>query len=450
MNCANHPDRERAAFCQNCGKPLCTECTRPVGTSVFCEPCLVARVGANPVGSAGPGYSYVNRNYTGVVPPVVPGVPNPGLAALLGLIPGVGAMYNEQYAKGIVHLIVFAVLVSLAHEVGIFHLFVFGWVIYMAIEAHHTARARRDGTPLPDPFGLNDISEHLGFGRGWSPFVPPGTTTQPGTTPPPVPPVPPGPTPNGAAQEPPPFTSVPPGGFPGSPRAQFVQEADGTQTYSAPGAYFRQAPDGSQTYSTGVPPASPWGAPQDAYPYTTPPVPPVPPMPPYPDPNVPYARRIPTGAIWLIGLGLIFLFGNSGMFFFHGRFFGPVLLIGVAVWLFFHKMTGHGLGLQDDGTPLYRWRLAKALSWSFWVLLVGILWLLDACDILSWEHSWPLFLIGGGLMHLLRRGFYGYGGYGSVPPSYPPYPTPPATPPVVSTGLVPTDPSKRDDSPDGR
>ena len=31
MNCANHPDRERAAFCQNCGKPLCTECVRNVG-----------------------------------------------------------------------------------------------------------------------------------------------------------------------------------------------------------------------------------------------------------------------------------------------------------------------------------------------------------------------------------------------------------------------------------
>ena len=49
-------------------------------------------------------------------------------------------MYNEQYAKGIVHLIVFAVLVSLAHDLDIFHLFVFGWVIYMAIEAYHTAK----------------------------------------------------------------------------------------------------------------------------------------------------------------------------------------------------------------------------------------------------------------------------------------------------------------------
>ena len=55
MNCANHPDRERAAFCQNCGKPLCTECIRNVGSSIFCEPCLRARDCG--CGAAG-GYGY--------------------------------------------------------------------------------------------------------------------------------------------------------------------------------------------------------------------------------------------------------------------------------------------------------------------------------------------------------------------------------------------------------
>ena len=32
-----------------------------------------------------------------------------------------------------------------------------GWVFYQAFEAYHTAKARRDGLPLPDPFGLNNI-----------------------------------------------------------------------------------------------------------------------------------------------------------------------------------------------------------------------------------------------------------------------------------------------------
>ena len=111
----------------------------------------------------------------------IPGEPNPGLAALLGLIPGVGAMYNGQYAKGVVHLIVFAILVSLADEHGIFGLFIAGWVCYQVIEAHHTARARRDGTPLPNPFGLNDLSERLGFGKSW-PDTPQSAAAQPTST----------------------------------------------------------------------------------------------------------------------------------------------------------------------------------------------------------------------------------------------------------------------------
>jgi len=118
MTCANHPDRENVAFCQNCGKPLCQECTRVVGSAVFCEPCLAAKLAGTGPPPAGGTYvgsdSNVNYTVSGTVPPPPPpGEPNPGLAALLGFIPGVGAMYNGQYAKGVVHLVVFAILVSL-------------------------------------------------------------------------------------------------------------------------------------------------------------------------------------------------------------------------------------------------------------------------------------------------------------------------------------------------
>src|SRR5580698_5200450 len=191
MNCANHPDRPRVAFCQNCGKPLCTECVRNVGTSVFCEQCLAARVASTT--PPPPGYAYAGApgaaGYPPAGPPIVPGEPSPGLAALLGFIPGVGAMYNGQYAKGIVHLIVFAVLITLSHENGIFGIFIAGWVIYQILEAHHTARARRDGTPLPNPFGLNDLGERLGFGKAWATTgAAPGATTAAFTPEPTVPP----------------------------------------------------------------------------------------------------------------------------------------------------------------------------------------------------------------------------------------------------------------------
>jgi len=104
MNCANHFDREATAFCQHCGKPVCSECVRNVGSSIFCEPCLTARVGAT-APPAGYGYTPAPGT-TGAAgypppgaasyPPVGAGEPSPGLAAVLGFIPGVGAMYNGQ------------------------------------------------------------------------------------------------------------------------------------------------------------------------------------------------------------------------------------------------------------------------------------------------------------------------------------------------------------------
>jgi hypothetical protein len=389
MNCANHPDREKTAFCQNCGKPLCQECTRTVGTAVFCEPCLAARlsgVGAPPPAPGAP-YPGVDPNLSYAVPGAVPppGAPNPALAALLGIIPGVGAMYNGQFAKGVVHLVIFAILVSLSHENGIFGLFIAGWVCYQIIEAYHTARARRDGTPLPNPFGLNDLGERLGFGKSWaaSTSAPPPTA---GTVPPPV--------------------AAPPSGY--------------SYTYNYP------------------PPGQSWGAPPDPYaanPYAAAPPPPF-------DPNAAYARnRFPMGAIWLIGLGILFLIGNSGFFHvFPMHRIIPFFLIGLGVWLFIHKMTLSGPSMADDGTAFYRMRLFSALRGSVWVVLVGIMFLLSSFGILSWGRSWPLFIIVAGLMTFFER--TAYSSAAATAPMYPPPPSAPPVPPASS--IVPSSPTPHD------
>ncbi len=140
MDCVNHSGVTATAYCQNCGKALCATCARGgAGGQIFCEPCWT--------------------QWHSVQPPFVappPGAPSPGLAAVLGLIPGVGAMYNGQFIKGLVHVLIFAVLVSAAHIYGLFGLLIAGWVCYQVFDAYHTARARRDGEPLPDPLGLND------------------------------------------------------------------------------------------------------------------------------------------------------------------------------------------------------------------------------------------------------------------------------------------------------
>ena len=432
MNCANHPDHENAAFCQHCGKPVCSECVRNVGSSIFCEPCLAARVGATapPVGFPYPGYP--QPGVPPAPPPIGAGEPSPGLAALLGFIPGVGAMYNGQYAKGIVHLMVFAVLVSLADDVnGIFGLFIAGWICYRVIEAHHTACARRDGTPLPNPFGLNDLSERLGFGKAW-PGSAPNAAVYPAAT---------GPDP--AAQ--------PTGGA-----------AAGTPPPQEPYAPPYASP--VNPYAPGfIPPPATSYAPPYSYPYV-PPDPPVIPVPPYTDVNVPYYRRFPSAAIWLIVFGLIFLVGDNGFFhFFHRPVFWPIFLIGVGVWIFVHKMICTGHGLENDGSAYYQWRFGRAIQNSIWVILTGVIWLLDVLGILSWGRSWPLYVIAAGVMLLFKRTLFdGYtrifkrnmfggdtpGGYGPGTPNTPPPPSPPS--PIASSAIVPAHEDHPDNNPEGR
>ena len=80
------------------------------------------------------------------------------MAALLSIIPGVGQMYNEQYAKGLIFVLIFAAIIQMtAHVNGLFGLLIGGFWIYQVIDAYKTAEARRFGQPLPDPFGLNDM-----------------------------------------------------------------------------------------------------------------------------------------------------------------------------------------------------------------------------------------------------------------------------------------------------
>lgn len=155
MNCANHPDVQAVAYCRTCGKPLCAGCTRDVRGVMYCEECLAAQLsGTMPVGAA--------------AAQTASNTPRPGLAAILGLIPGVGAMYNGEYAKGFVHVLIFATLIWLAgHVHGVFGLGIAAFYMYMPIEAYRTAKARELGVPAPDPFGFNNL-----FGTHPAPVAP--------------------------------------------------------------------------------------------------------------------------------------------------------------------------------------------------------------------------------------------------------------------------------------
>jgi len=101
-----------------------------------------------------------------------PGVPpsgyaysdvSPGLAFFLGVIPGVGAIYNGQYAKGLLHAIMWGVLVSITSSGAshglepLFGILIAAWMAYMAFEAYHTARKRRLGEPVDEYSSLLNL-----------------------------------------------------------------------------------------------------------------------------------------------------------------------------------------------------------------------------------------------------------------------------------------------------
>jgi Domain of unknown function (DUF5668)/B-box zinc finger len=148
MNCAVHSNVEAAGFCRNCGKALCPECTRNVGGALYCEPCLETKV-ASPI-----------------PPPVSNTASNPGLAMVLGFIPGLGAVYNGQYAKAAIHVLIFGGLIAAlnADLPGSFDAFLGialgAFCCYMPIEAYRTAKARSLGEPEPP-----NLLDGVGGGR---------------------------------------------------------------------------------------------------------------------------------------------------------------------------------------------------------------------------------------------------------------------------------------------
>ena len=147
MNCAYHVDVECVAFCTNCGRALCETCKRDVEGSVYCQACLSdfirdrsrPRSGAASAGGGGD---------------------NPGAAFALGLIPGVGAIYNGEFVKAVVHLVLFGFLIGLSDMGGrssfqvLFALLVVGFYFYMPFEAYYTAKKRKlrnEGIDLETP-----------------------------------------------------------------------------------------------------------------------------------------------------------------------------------------------------------------------------------------------------------------------------------------------------------
>lgn len=132
MNCVYHAEAPNVAFCIHCGQPLCNDCIRKVQGSVYCEKCLGEIVEDKTIKKE-------IHNVAGN---------NPGAAFALGLIPGVGAIYNGEFVKAAIHILIFGTLVSVADatDAALFSLGAAAFYFYMPFEAYYTAKKRMLGT----------------------------------------------------------------------------------------------------------------------------------------------------------------------------------------------------------------------------------------------------------------------------------------------------------------
>jgi Domain of unknown function (DUF5668)/B-box zinc finger len=171
MKCAVHPDADAIGYCRNCGKALCSVCARPIRDVYYCEDCLAGAVGIPPNSPPATPYAPGPTPYVAGAAPYVPppgqqpsAVPphartasSPTIAFILGFCPGLGAIYNGEYNKALIHIVVFAaMIVGLSSDLGggadtALGLLLAGFIFYMAFDSMRTAKAKQMGEVVVDP-----------------------------------------------------------------------------------------------------------------------------------------------------------------------------------------------------------------------------------------------------------------------------------------------------------
>ena len=177
----NGTDTPSIAYCRACGKALTEEQQKRALGTVYCEEHMPKEASAAEPAATAPGSSasaasspndagaspWTARPTAGATSAKYTGSSaSPGLAFLLGLIPGVGAIYNGQYAKGLLHVVIMGMMASIAasNELGslewMIGMLLIVFPFYMAFEAYHTALRREKGLPV-DEFSVCIFSSAL-------------------------------------------------------------------------------------------------------------------------------------------------------------------------------------------------------------------------------------------------------------------------------------------------
>src|SRR5579883_2169739 len=154
-------------YCRACGKPLDEATVRTSHGTIYCEEHVPVEQAAETISQTpitqpvsqtrAPEASPYSSPYTSKTPPPIPNHDvSPGLAFVLGMIPGVGAIYNGQYAKGLIHVIIIGLMISIMDNGAarglepLLGLLLAGFWAYMAFEAYHTAKRRQLGQSVDE------------------------------------------------------------------------------------------------------------------------------------------------------------------------------------------------------------------------------------------------------------------------------------------------------------
>src|SRR5271169_1446066 len=133
------------------------------------------------------------------------------------------------------------------------------------------------------------------------------------------------------------------------------------------------------------------------------------------------ASKVPTGAVILIGLGVIFLLHTVGLFEFGIGRFWPLILIFLGGWIFAKQW-----GLIGNYRPYCvceRCRTRKIMGPAILVTL-GVLFLLDSAGRIGFDRTWPAILLVIGVVKLVQSNASAEGHIVRMAPGFPPTPPP--------------------------
>jgi hypothetical protein len=125
MKCKYHPTAEAGELCRTCNKALCSECAHTIKGKHYCQDCLVE-----------------GAEWASAVKELRIPADSPKRAAICSLIPGMGAVYNNEYLKAITYFAVFACLIMMADNIhGVFGFGSFAFIVFTMFDSYRTAEA---------------------------------------------------------------------------------------------------------------------------------------------------------------------------------------------------------------------------------------------------------------------------------------------------------------------